>query len=240
MSDWEDEKDFEVAVPKKSKWDDEDVEDDVKDDWEEESSDEEQKEEKKLPPVRKKVPLAQKIAEKKAAEEERKKEIEAKKAAIRAREDETEEEAFERKQRERQLQIEADMNSATDLFSGASISKDKKPTGSIEDFKPKTRVEYNDYAKRLAEIILANSKSANYGAFLDTLVKEIAVPCKDMDIRKAASSLTAMANEKQRQAKEATKSKKKGKPQLAAAGKSSALDDSSSYRDVYDDFDDFM
>ncbi|KAI9492130.1 eukaryotic translation initiation factor 3 subunit J [Zychaea mexicana] len=239
MSDWEDEKEFEVAVPKKSKWDDEDVEDDVKDDWEEESSDEEQKEEKKLPPVRKKVPLAQKIAEKKAAEEERKKALEAKKAEIRAREEETEEDAFERKQRMRQLEVEADMNSATDLFSGVSVSKEDK-NKPIEEYKPKTRVEYNEYAKRLAEIILANSKSANYGAFLDTLVREIAVPCKDMDIRKAASSLTAMANEKQRQAKEATKTKKKGKPQLAAAGKSATLDEGASYRDVYDDFDDFM
>ncbi|KAG2222590.1 hypothetical protein INT45_008709, partial [Circinella minor] len=236
-----DEKDFEVevAIPKKTKWDDEDVEDDVKDDWEEESSDEEKKEDKQLPPIRKKVPLAQKIAEKKAAEEERKKEIEAKKAAIRAREDETEEEAFERKQRERNLQIESDMNSATDLFSGVSVSKNNN-SKSIEEFKPKTRVEYNDYAKRLAEIILANSKSINYGTFLDTLVREIAAPCKDTDIRKAASSLTAMANEKQRQAKEATKTKKKGKPQLAAAGKNAAMDDSSAYRDVYDDFDDFM
>ncbi|KAI8145570.1 eukaryotic translation initiation factor 3 subunit J [Fennellomyces sp. T-0311] len=237
MSDWEDEKEFEVAVPKKSKWDDEDVEDDVKDDWEEESE-EEEKEEKKLPPVRKKVPLAQKIAEKKAAEEEKKKIMEAKKAAIRAQEEETDEDAFERKQRMRQLELEADMNNATDLFSGVSVSKDDKK--SIEDFKPKTRVEYTDYAKRLSEVILANSKSPHYGVFLDALVREIAVPCKDMDIRKAASSLTAMANDKQRQAKEATKAKKKGKPQLAAAGKSSALDESPAYRDVYDDFDDFM
>lgn len=127
----------------------------------------------------------------------------------------------------------------------------------IEEVKPKTRVEFEAYAKRLSAMIVANSvrtmlfflsqvlnaflqKSVNYGAFLDTLVREIAAPCKDMDIRKAASSLTAMANDKQRQAKEATKAKKKGKPQLAAAGKSAALDDSTSYRDVYDDFDDFM
>lgn len=61
-----------------------------------------------------------------------------------------------------------------------------------------------------------------------------------MDIRKVASTLTAMANDKQRQAKEATKAKKKAKPQLAAAGKNAALDDATSYRDVYDDFDDFM
>lgn len=80
MLEIEDEQEINVTIPKKSKWDDEDVEDDVKDDWEE--SDEEEKPKKELPPVRKKVPLAQKIAEKKAAEEEKKKALEAKKAAI--------------------------------------------------------------------------------------------------------------------------------------------------------------
>lgn len=75
---------------------------------------------------------------------------------------------------------------------------------------------------------------------MEKLVRDIAEPLKDMDVRKTASALTALANDKQRQAKEATKSKKKSKPQLAAAGKSAAVDESSSYRDVYDDFDDFM
>ncbi|KAL1936013.1 hypothetical protein VTP01DRAFT_147 [Rhizomucor pusillus] len=239
MSDWEEEQEFEVTIPKKQKWDDEDVEDDVKDDWEE--SDEEEKPKKELPPVRKKVPLAQKIAEKKAAEEQRKKEIEAKKAAIRAadEENETEEDAFERKQRMRQLELEADMKNATDLFAGVSVSKDNKEKP-IEEVKPKTRIEYEAYAKRISAMILANSKSINYAHFFETLVREIAEPCKDMDIRKVASALQAMANDKQRQAKEASKSKKKGKPQLAAAGKSAALDEATSYRDVYDDFDDFM
>ena len=66
------------------------------------------------------------------------------------------------------------MNNATDLFTNVSVSSkspiwviwnwlvtfivedDKKP---VEDMKPKTRVEYTDYAKRLSEVILANSVS---------------------------------------------------------------------------------
>ncbi|KAF7726478.1 Translation initiation factor 3 subunit J component [Apophysomyces ossiformis] len=239
MSDWEDEIEVEVAIPKKQKWDDEDAEDDVKDDWEQSDSEEEKKP-AAAPPARKRVPLAQKIAEKNAAEEQRKKEAAEKKAALaKAMEEETEEDAFERKQRMRQLELEADLNNATDLFAGVSVSKDGNDTP-IEQVKPKTRVEFESYQKRLAEMITAHSKSINYPSFIEKLVRELAAPMKDMDVRKAASTLTALANDKQRQAKEATKSKKKGKPQLAGAGKTAVREDVNDYADSYDDFDDFM
>lgn len=74
---------------------------------------------------------------------------------------------------------------------------------------------------------------------IDELLRDIAVPLKDTEVRKIATSLTAIANEKQKQAKEATKKGKgKGKPQLVAAGKNSAADDK--YNDFDDDYDDFM
>lgn len=72
----------------------------------------------------------------------------------------------------RQLEIEADLNSATDLFSGVSVSskyyqgilsksadriiEDNKEKP-IEEVKPKTRVEFEAYAKRLSAMIVANS-----------------------------------------------------------------------------------
>lgn len=164
-----------IAIPKKNKWDDEDVEDDVKDSWED--LDEEKKEEPKkvAAPVKKKVPLKQKIAEKQAREEQKKKELEAKKLA---EEEEAEEDEYARKQRMRQLELEADMMSATELFSGVSIGKSSiliqyiiwalihalkqiedmkgKP---IEEWKPKNRVELDAFRKRIVEIISANSVS---------------------------------------------------------------------------------
>jgi translation initiation factor 3 subunit J len=80
----------------------------------------------------------------------------------------------------------------------------------------------------------------HYATFVDQLTRDLAGPLKDMDVRKAASTLNSLANDKQRQAKEATKTKKKGKPTLAAAGKADALDEMDSYSNKYDDFDDFM
>ncbi|KAI9280440.1 eukaryotic translation initiation factor 3 subunit J, partial [Sporodiniella umbellata] len=234
MSDWEEEIDIQVAAPKKNQWDDEDVEDDVKDDWED--SEEEKPEVKKVAaaPIKKKVPLKQKIAEKQAAEEQKKKELEEKKKQGQSDDDE-EEDAYERAQRLRQLELEADMISATDLFKGVSIEDMKgKP---IEEWKPKNRVELDTYRKRLVEIISASSKSINYGWVIDELLRDIAVPLKDTEVKKVAASLTAIANEKQKQAKDALKKTKgKSKPQLAAAGKSGASE--SKYNDMDDDYDD--
>jgi translation initiation factor 3 subunit J len=63
---------------------------------------------------------------------------------------------------------------------------------------------------------------------------------KDMDVRKAASSLTALANDKQRQQKEALKNNKKTKGKVQAAPKPAAPANTREYSSTYDDFDDFM
>lgn len=111
----------EVAIPKKNQWDDEDAEDQVKESWEDSDDEKESKEKKPAPVLKKKVPLKQKIAEKQAAEEKKRQELEAKKLAGEDDKEE-EEDAFARKERLRQLELEADMASATDLFSGVSVS----------------------------------------------------------------------------------------------------------------------
>lgn len=112
----------EIAIPKKNQWDDEDAEDQVKESWEDSDDEKESKEKKPAPVLKKKVPLKQKIAEKQAAEEKKRQELEAKKLAGEDDKEE-EEDAFARKERLRQLELEADMASATDLFSGVSLSK---------------------------------------------------------------------------------------------------------------------
>ncbi|KAG1442961.1 hypothetical protein G6F56_010850 [Rhizopus delemar] len=190
---------------------------------------------KRIAPIKKKVPLKQKIAEKQAAEEQKKKELEEKKKRKEEESDDEEEDSYARTQRMRQLELEADMISATDLFSGVSIDDMKgKP---IEEWKPKNRVELDTYRKRLVEIITASSKSINYGWVIDELLRDIAVPLKDTEVKKMSASLTSIANEKQKQAKEALKKTKgKSKPQLAAAGKSGATE--SKYNDFDDDYDD--
>jgi translation initiation factor 3 subunit J len=50
-------------------------------------------------------------------------------------EDETEEEKFERKERQRQLELESDLVHATDLFAGASVTS-KSPPPACPDSSP--------------------------------------------------------------------------------------------------------
>lgn len=77
--------------------------------------------------------------------------------------------------------------------------------------------------------------------FLENLVRELCLPMKDVDVRKISSTLTALANEKQRQQREAAKPKKKGKekPTLQGNQKTAGRPDTAAY-DNFDDFDDFM
>lgn len=59
-----------------------------------------------------------------------------------------------------------------------------------------------------------------YPAFVEHFVRELAMPLKDVEVRKAASGLTTLANEKQREQKDKSGGKKKkgsAKPVLGAA-----------------------
>ncbi|KAG2184540.1 hypothetical protein INT43_000449 [Umbelopsis isabellina] len=238
MSDWENDfDDDEPVVPViKKKWDDEDVEDDIKDSWEE--SDEEEQPKPAAAPVKKKVPLAQKIAERQAEEERKKADMEAKRAQMaQQKQPETDEEAFERKEREKRLQIEADIQNASDLFGGVAVKDDDSQT--IEQMKPITKEQFEAYQKRLIETITANQKAGQYKSFVENLIRELCLNMKDLEVRKVASTLTALANEKQRQQREASKPKKKGKEKPSLQSSQKTVVDTTSY-DNFDDFDDFM
>ncbi|KAF9897182.1 hypothetical protein BX616_006045, partial [Lobosporangium transversale] len=109
------------VLPAKKQWDDEDVEeDDVKEDWDA-SSESESEPEVKAPVAKPpKLTLAEKIAQRNA-EAERKKQAALEKRAL-VPENETEEEKFERRQREKNAIIESDIANAADLFSGVKVT----------------------------------------------------------------------------------------------------------------------
>ena len=97
-----------------------------------------------LPSVRKKVPLAQRLAEKEAEKER----IRLEKAAQKNNHttvEETEEEAFERRQRERQMQKDADLQNAMELFGDAASVTSSDAT--LDKMQPKTKEEFDQFAK---------------------------------------------------------------------------------------------
>ncbi|KAG0003404.1 Translation initiation factor 3 subunit J component [Entomortierella chlamydospora] len=229
------------VIPAKKQWDDEDVDDDdIKEDWDA-SSESEPEKEVKAPVVKPpKITLAEKIAQRNAEAERKKQAMLEKKALI--PENETEEEKFERRQREKNAIIESDLANAADLFSGLKVTDGVVTAASgLETMKPKTKEQFNEFSNELVALIQKHEKQGLYVSFLEGLFRELSQGCRDVDVRKFASTLTTLANEKQKAAKDALKTKKKGsaKPSLAAAKVNTAVD-TKDYSNDYDDFDDFM
>ncbi|KAH7051857.1 translation initiation factor eIF3 subunit [Linnemannia elongata] len=243
MSDWENDDVIEAPViPAKKQWEDEDADsDDIKEDWDASSESESEEEAKPAPAPKPKVTLAEKIAQRNA-EAERKKEAAAAKAAL-VPERETEEEKFERRQREKNAIIESDIANAADLFSGVKVTDGVVTAASeLETMKPRTKDQFNEFTTQLVALIQKHEKQGLYVSFLEGLFRELAQGTRDVDVRKFASTLTTLANEKQKAAKDALKSKKKGssKPSLTATKVAATTVDTRDYSNDYDEFDDFM
>ncbi|KAK3828761.1 MAG: translation initiation factor eIF3 subunit [Benniella sp.] len=239
MSDWENDDAIEApSIPTKKQWDDEDVEeDDIKEEWDASSESEEEKEVKPVAKP-KKLTLTEKIAQREAEAERKKLASQEKKIA-----DETEEERQERLEREKKAMIESDIANAADLFGGVQVTG-ATGTSQLETMKPKTKEEFNEFTTALVTLIQKHEKQGLYVSFLDGLFRELGQgqACRDVDVRKFASTLTTVANEKQKAAKEAQKNKKKGssKPSLAAAKVNTVVDTRDYSNDYDDEFDDFM
>ncbi|RUS26770.1 translation initiation factor eIF3 subunit-domain-containing protein [Jimgerdemannia flammicorona] len=106
-----------VIVPSKKKWDDEDLDDEVKESWED-SGEEEDTTKKKAPgPIRNKIPREQRVAER----EEKKKEA-AKLGDAISESDDSDEDPIARKERLRKLELAADIQNAQDLFAGVAVT----------------------------------------------------------------------------------------------------------------------
>jgi len=87
---------------------------------------------------------------------------------------------------------------------------------------PRTKEEFQEFSFRIIELVIKKHESKPlYASFVEHHVKALAEPLKDVDVRKAASGLTTLANEKQREQRDKARGKKKSKtaakPTLGAA-----------------------
>lgn len=80
---------------------------------------------------------------------------------------------------------------------------------------------------RLIELIKRHQDKPLYSMFVEMHVKALATPLKDVDVRKAASGLTTLANEKQKEQRDKASGKKK--PKAAAKPALSGLKATSRY-----------
>ena len=132
----------------------------------------------------------------------------------------------------RRTEQESDLKHAEDLFGNIGISKDRKVTTaanavqvdakdpsstvdltSLPLFSPSTKLQFEKFRDTLVPLITANSKKAQYTMFLQEFTKQLAKDLPSDQIKKIASTLTALSNEKMKEEKAAEKGGKKSKTQ---------------------------
>lgn len=166
---------------------------------------------------------AQRIAEKQAEKARR---------LAEESEESSEEDETTRRERLRRTEQESDLKHAEDLFGNIGISNKRKvttaanavvidakdPTATVDLtslplFDPKTKLQFEKMRDTLVPVISNNSKKAQYILFLQEFTKQLAKDLPSDQIKKIASSLTALSNEKMKEEKAAEKGGKKSKAQ---------------------------
>ncbi|KAJ1975724.1 Translation initiation factor 3 subunit J component [Dimargaris xerosporica] len=214
-----------ILFRKKRFEDEESDDDDIKDAWDETTSEEESEEEDEASEEEEVAPIAPKpVAKPQPKAAPAVSEAQAKRDELRS------------------LELNADEQNAADLFAGMSI-KDEKFKEDFLTLNPRNKDDFDVFRKVLVERVASFKNQRAYATFITELVRDLCDPLKDVDVRKCASSLTSLANEKQKAAKDAVKGKKKKKKAAmvsTAPAKASLLDMNNDYGDDYGDYDDFM
>lgn len=250
-----------VVAARRSKFDDEEEDDDVLEDWEEqEDSEVEREKAKKAAEAKAKTEAEAKALHKSKSEriEERRLENMRKKAELEETSDEEDEDEAEKRARTRASEKESDLKHAEDLFAGIGVSDkrgDKPVTVQVDEsnpgnavdltslklFQPQSIPQFQKLRDTLVPLLIANSKKPQYALFLQEFTKQI---CKDLNseqIKKVASGLTTMSNEKMKEEKAADKGGKKSKAAktkvaLSATRDISSRADTTAYEDGLDEY----
>ncbi|KAF2831951.1 translation initiation factor eIF3 subunit [Ophiobolus disseminans] len=172
-------------------------------------------------------------------------------------EDETEE---ERRLRLRQQELDGSRAQAEELFGDLSVSNkragkavtiaDESEPGkaidlsSLSIFNPNTKDQFTKLRETLTPLIAANHKKGQYSLFLQEFCKQIAKDLPSEQIKKIASGLTTLSNEKMKEEKASEKGGKKTKAAKTKTVLNAARDvgtraDTSAYDEDFGD-DDFM
>ena len=155
----------------------------------------------------------------------------------RAAEDEEsseEEDDAEKRARLRQSEQDADLRHAQDLLDNTGLGPKTRSTNKaiiVDDnanpsqtidlftiplFKPSNRTQFEALSAAIVPLITASSSKAHYSIWAQDFVKKICADMPSAEIKKAASGLTALSNEKMKEEKAQEKTGKKTK---AAKGK---------------------
>ncbi|KAK9497689.1 hypothetical protein O3M35_004366 [Rhynocoris fuscipes] len=211
-----------LPTVKNTKWEGEDVEEDVMDSWDQETEEDEPA--AKSPPPLPTAKKAKKIGEK-FEEKERKK---AEQMA-RLKDEEkpmTAEEKLAEKLKRQKLQEEADLCLAKEVF------------GVIGGVAMETKEDYDKLREDILKVISDSTKNTHFVNFTEELVHALCIHLSSADIKKIYTWLGNLHIEKSKLEKgeKSKKSKGKGKAKLKLEGDN----DYSEYSAYAEDFDDFI
>lgn len=138
-----------------------------------------------------------------------------------------EEDEAAKRQRLRHTEQDADLKHAEDLFGNVTINKGRgaakavvsDPSDPVKSldlstlpiFNPSSKEDFVALRSILTPILVANSKKPHYTIFLQEFTKQLAKDLPSDQIKKIASGLTTLSNEKMKEEKAADKGGKKTK-----------------------------
>lgn len=177
-------------------------------------------------------------------------------------ESDSDEDEADKRERLRRTEQDADLKHAEDLLSSAMgpnkrgtkaivVESQEKPGEAIDLskialFKPATKTQFEQLSEVLVPLLRASSTRPHYAIWVQNFCKQICQDLPSAEIKKAASTITALSNEKMKEEKQADKSGKKTKAQktktvLAGAGRDMGRGsaDTTAYDDGLEE-DDFM
>jgi translation initiation factor 3 subunit J len=139
-----------------------------------------------------------------------------------------EEDEATKRARLRKTEQEADLKNAEDMFGNIGINKSRSDTktvalvdpsdpttaidlASLPLFNPTTKDQFLKLRETLTPVLAANAKKAHYILFMQEFTKQITKDLPSEQIKKIASGLTTLSNEKMKEEKAAEKGGKKTK-----------------------------
>lgn len=139
-----------------------------------------------------------------------------------------EEDEATRRARLRKTEQDADLAHAEDLFGAiginprraagkpVTVADESDPTqvvdlSALALFNPTTKEQFAKLRETLVPLLVANTKKPQYTLFLQEFTKQIAKELPSDQIKKVASGLTTLSNEKMKEEKAAEKGGKKSK-----------------------------
>lgn len=203
----------------------------VLDSWDAAEDSEVEREKAQVAAAKKAKADAEAAANKKSKAQRVAERIAAKKLLLEADSDaSSDEDESARRERLRRTEQDADLAHAEDLFGSVGISNNRRQKtaanavvldaqdpskivdlATLPIFDPKTKLQFERMRETLIPLLTANSSKAHYVIFLQEFTKQLAKDLPSDQIKKVASGLTALSNEKMKEEKAAERGGKKSK-----------------------------